>query len=359
MYSNVFYFRSINKIGGTEQFLYEIANKYKKYDITFCFEKIDHDQYKRLSQYVRLIQARGKIQCKKAFFSYTIDSIDNIEAEEYYFVAHANCELIGITPPILDKRLTRFIGVSKFACIKLEEMGEKLGRPIKTELCYNPYTIEKVKKPKVIVVACRLDDVHKGGKRVLRLIEELDRYVSKTDEHYMLYIFSNPCNIKINSPNVFMLEPRVDIRPYMLIADFVAQLSDDMETYCYTINQALSYGVPIITTPLSVLKELPINDNMKIELNWDCSNIDKVVKEIFKKKIKKFKYTPPKDNWENILVKSKSTYNKEKNQKVNVTCLENYTDLELNRGITENEELIMLLPRARELENKGLVKIWR
>ena len=35
---NVFYFKSINKIGGTEQFLYEIAKKYHEYDITVYYD---------------------------------------------------------------------------------------------------------------------------------------------------------------------------------------------------------------------------------------------------------------------------------------------------------------------------------
>ena len=359
MYSNVFYFRSINRIGGTETWLYEIAKKYKNYDITVCFHKIDHEQYQRLSQYVRLIQVRPNeiIKCKKAFYSYGIDAIENIEAEENAFVSHANYDIIGLIPPIDDERLTKFIGVSDFASKKLDEWGKKLGREIHTETCYDPLTIEKIKKPKVIVMACRLDDDHKGSKRAIKLIEELERYCNNTDEHFIFYIFSNPCNVKINSKNVIMMEPRTDIRPFYLIADYVAQLSDDMETYCYTINEALSYGVPIITTPLSILKELPIDNNMRIELKWDCSNIDKVVKDIFKKKVKKFTYRPPEDRWNELLVKSKSTYAKEKNQKVDVQCLLGYTDLELNKKIMIDEKLTLLLPRARELENKGLIKI--
>ena len=53
------------------------------------------------------------------------------------------------------------------------------------------------------------------------------------------------------------MKPRVDVRPYIADADYVLQLSNDMETYCYTINEALGYGVPIVTTPLTVVKELP------------------------------------------------------------------------------------------------------
>ena len=359
MLNNVFYFRTINKIGGTEQFLYEIAKKYKDYDITIAYENIDHDQYKRLSQLVRCIRIKptDHIQCKRVFYSYTIDALDNIEAEEYYFISHANYEAIGKVPPITEPRLQKFIGVSDFASEKLDEWGQKLNRPIKTETCYNPLSLEKVNKPKVIVMACRLDDIHKGGERTQRLIKALDKYCNETGEHYILYLFSNPTSVKLDSPNVIIMKPRVDIRPFYLMADYVAQLSDDMETYCYTINEALGYGIPVITTPLSILKELPITNNEHIQLEYDCSNLDKVVKEIFTKKVKPFKYTLLKDRWNELLVKGKSTYNKEKKQIVSVICTWDYTDLELNRYVTKDETVKMPLIRARELQDKGLVKI--
>ena len=38
---NLFYFRKINAIGGTEQFLYEIAKKYNDYDITVLYDEAD------------------------------------------------------------------------------------------------------------------------------------------------------------------------------------------------------------------------------------------------------------------------------------------------------------------------------
>ena len=53
IYSNIFYFKRISKIGGTEQFLYEIAKKYKDWDITVFFDEADAFQLKRLKKYVR------------------------------------------------------------------------------------------------------------------------------------------------------------------------------------------------------------------------------------------------------------------------------------------------------------------
>lgn len=238
--------------------------------------------------------------------------IDDVEADEYYFVSHANYQEIGCVPPITNPKLTHYIGVSQFAVDKLEEYGKKLGKKIKIIKCYNPLTLEPKEKVMHLISATRLDDKVKGGERTIKLIEALDRYCEKTGRHYIWTIFSNPVAIKIDSPNVALMKQRVDVRPYVANADYVIQLSNDMETYCYTINEALGYGVPIVTTPLSICKELPIDENMSIELKYDCSNVDEVAKQIFEKEVKPFKYSPPEDSWEDFIIKEKSTYEEEK-----------------------------------------------
>ena len=328
---NLFYFRTISKIGGTEQFLYEIAKKYKDWDIVVFFDNADTNQLKRLRQFVRCKQrVKGeKVICDKAFFNFNIDMIEDVEAKEYYFISHANYEELGYKPPIENPKLTDYIGVSKFSADKLDAYGKKLGKDIKTIKCYNPLTLEPKEKVLHLVSACRLDDKVKGGERTLKLIEALDRYCKKTNRHYIWHIFSNPkIKIELTSPNVVLMKPRVDVRPYIADADYVLQLSNDMETYCYTINEALGYGVPIITTPLSIIKELPIDNNMRIELDWDCENVDEVARLIFEKKVKPFEYKPPKDNWENILEKGESTYKEELKMKYKVKSLINFFDLE-------------------------------
>ena len=330
---NIFYFKNINNIGGTEQFLYEIAKKYKDWDITVYFDSASQNQLKRLRQFVRCKQrVKGEtIVCDKAFFNFNIDMIDDVIAKEYYFVSHANYQELGYKPPIENKKLTNYIGVSKFSATKLDEYGKILGKDIKTMLCYNPLTLEPKEKVIHLVSACRLNDKVKGGERTLKLIEALDKYCKENNRHYIWLIFTNPnVKVKINSPNVVLMQPRVDVRPYIADADYVLQLSNDMETYCYTINEALGYGVPIVTTPLSVVEELPIDDNMRIELDWNCKNVDEVAKQIFEKEVKKFVYKIPEDNWENILEKGESTYKEELKMKYKVKAIINFTDLEEN-----------------------------
>ena len=88
--------------------------------------------------------------------------IDDIEAEEYYFVGHANYEELGYKPEVNHKKLTHFIGVSQFSTDKLDEWCQKLEVNKKTIRCYNPLTLESKEKVLHLVSAGRLDDKVNG-----------------------------------------------------------------------------------------------------------------------------------------------------------------------------------------------------
>lgn len=361
-YSNIFYFRIISKIGGTEQFLYEIAKKYKDYDITIFYDEADLKQLQRLRRYVRCIKRnKGEIvKCKKAFFNFNSDMIDEIEAEEYWFVSHAIYQELGYIPPIGKPQFTNYLGVSKYSARMLEECATKVfNKEIKAIPCYNPLTLEPKEKVINIVSAGRLEDKTKGGKRTIDLIKALDRYCEKTGRHYIWHIFTNPVNLEVQSPNVCIMKPRVDVRPYIANADYVAQLSNDMETYCYTINEALGYGVPVISTPLSVYEELPVDDNMVIKMDFDGGNVEDVARQVFEKEVKPFKYIPPKDDWENILALDKSTYEEERYMKVEVKCVQTFYDLESKCDRTIGETWDCNRERGEHLEELRLVEITR
>ena len=64
---NLFYFKKISEIGGTEQFLYEIAKKYNNYDIVIYYDEADPEQVKRLGELVRCKKrvAGEKIKCNR------------------------------------------------------------------------------------------------------------------------------------------------------------------------------------------------------------------------------------------------------------------------------------------------------
>ena len=356
IYSNIFYFRKISAIGGTEQFLYEIAKKYHKYDITIFFDEADPTQLKRLRRFVRCKRrVKGEIvECDKAFFNFNADMIDEVKANHYYFVSHANYQELGYTPPIKHPKFTDYIGVSKFSQTQLDLYGQKIGKEIHTQLCYNPLTLEPADKVIHLISATRLDDKVKGGLRTKALIEALDRYATAHNKHYLWLIFTNKVrNITINSPNVVMMERRADIRPYIADSDYLVQLSNDMETYCYSINEALSYGVPVITTPLSIMKELPITDSMHLTCEYDMSNADEIARQIFERKPRKFTYEAPADDWESILSPVPSSYDKDETIRVRATEMwqkKHITDKELGYIPHINEEWEVSVDRFEELE---------
>lgn len=375
-YANIFYFKKISRIGGTEQFLYEMAKKYKDYDITVFYDEADVNQLIRLRKLVRCRKHRkGEIvKCNKAFFNFNLDMIDDVDAEEYYFVSHANYEELhkvhgGYIPPIKNEKLTHYIGVSQFAADKFDEYAKIIGSKIRTQKCYNPLTLEPKQKVVRLVSACRLDDKVKGGERTLKLIKALDRYCEEHNRNYIWTIFTNPTKVQVDSLNVILMRPRLDVRPYLADSDYVLQLSNDMETYCYTINEALGYGVPIVTTPLTILNELPITENEHIVLDWSCENVDEVARQIFEKEVKPFSYTAPEDNWSNILVKKESTYEEEKDMKYLVEATDLYAklntyDVELSKQKNvkqyipkQGERWEVNLERKQLLEEKGFIKV--
>lgn len=120
--SNIYYFRNINKIGGTEQFLYEMAKKYYKYDLLILYDEADLFQLMRLRKLVRCERRKrdAEYKAKKAFYNFNIDAIEQIEADEHIFVCHAIYQEIGYKPPIDHPKIDKIIGVSKYARSQIE-----------------------------------------------------------------------------------------------------------------------------------------------------------------------------------------------------------------------------------------------
>lgn len=117
------------------------------------------------------------------------------------------------------------------------------------------------------------------------------------------------------------------------------------------------YGVPVVVTPLSIMKELPVTENEVIVLNYDCNNVDEVVKQIFEKEINPFTYTPPKDNWNDLLVKKKSSYLKELKEQVKVKAKIDFLDLEENCNRKKNDEWFTNKARAEYLKEIKYIEI--
>ena len=345
---NIYYFLKISKIGGIETFFYQLAKKYKDWDLTIYYRYADPEQLKRLKKYVRCVRYTDqKIKCDKAFFNFNTDIIDNVEAKEYCLVVHGNYEWLECECPQHPK-ITKYYGVSKDACEAFTRLTGK-----KCEVIYNPLEVDKPEKLLKLVAACRMEDPVKGGSRTKTLVQALDNYCNRTGKKYMLTVFTNELfnadgtrmQNDIISDNVVYMKPRLDISPYMVDADWVIQLSDNFEGYNYTVNESLSYGTPVVITPCNVYKELGITENDALFLNFDLSNMEQVIEDMFNKKLKPT-YKPPVDGWDKVLVKGKSTYAEDKLRKYRVRATNQYKidgniDVELGFMPEEGYEFIV------------------
>jgi hypothetical protein len=328
---DIFYFYDINSIGGVETFFYQLAKQFKDRDITVIYNNGDIAQVKRLKKYVRVVKYTGqKIKCKKAYFNYNTNIIDNVEAEEYIGLIHADYKNIPYKPNTHPK-LTRFIAVSETARKSFEELTGK-----QCEVIYNPYEIEKPKRVLNLISATRLTK-EKGKDRIIKLGEELN----KAGIPYLWTIFTNDKK-EIDNSNIVYMKPRLDIIDYIANADYLVQLSS-AEAFCYSIVEALSVGTPVITTNLPVLKEIGVNETNSFILDFNLSNLD--VNKIYSKKFN-FEYTPPKSEWDKEITNKKETYKEELKMKFKVIANNKFEEKNLicidTGGIPkENEEFIV------------------
>lgn len=332
---NIFYFYSLNEIGGVESFLYYIAKKYGKYNITIYYSDPNSNkkQIKRLRQYVRVKMYNGEqIKCKKAFWNYQPQIINNVEAEEHIQVIHANY----LKQPYLwnkyDK-INKYVAVSKDSAKAFTKLTG-----IKCEVAYIPIEYDKTKKCLIISVAQRMD-IMKGTDRLIKLNERLNQ---RGIPHIIL-IFTNK-HSQLLGKNMIYMDSSLNILDYIQKSDYF-YCGSDYEAYGLSKVEALSIGIPIIRTPLEVDKELGINDSNSITLEFDCSNLDEVIDKMLNTKWN-FKYTPVEDKWEKYLSKEISTY---EYKPIKIKCVVPYQDVEENKYITKDTILEVDEERAKYL----------
>jgi hypothetical protein len=318
MYRNVFFFHTINTIGGVETMFWELAKKYhKKFDITIVYLNGDAEQIKRLKKFVRVVKFKNEpIECEKAFFNYQTEPfISHLTAKHIYQIVHADFELQKNIKPNIDPRVNSYIAVSRRVAQAFYNVTG-----IECEVCANPLTLEPIKNPPLWLCCAQRLTAEKGGKRIKELISALDK---DSEIKYYMTIFSN-AREDVNSPNVAFMPSRLDIRPYIYGCDIFVAVSDS-EGRCYSVGEKLGYGTgKLLLTPCPSFFEQGANEDNAIILNFDLSNMDEVVEEIRKvyrsKKIRRtFEPTMPEDEWDKFLVAGKPTYKGDKAYLVRTT----------------------------------------
>lgn len=346
MYINVFYFHTLNSIGGIETFFWQLGKKYgADFDITVFYREGCQEQIERLSKYVRVKRYRDgmKIRCKRMFVCFNTDILDNVEAEEYYQMLHGDYVSLGVYPD-KDPKINKWISVSETV-----RDSYKVGMGEEGIICYNPFTPEKPRKVLNLISATRLTK-DKGLGRMEALASALD----KADIPYLWTVFTDVTSRVVHHPNVVLMPARQNITDYIANADYLVQLSD-AEGYCYTVVEALSAGTPVIVTDFKVIHEIGVKDGVNgWVLPMDMSSIP--VEDIYKG-LRKFKYTAPEDCWGELLVPGESDYAEKMKQIVRVRCKRVYYDLKFEREMVCGEEWEVPMLRADKLLDLGLVDL--
>ena len=174
---------------------------------------------------------------------------------------------------------------------------------------------------------------------------KLAEALRKANIEFIWFVFSHQDTKLVDG--MVKLPETLNIKDYIAKCDYLVQLSDS-EGFGYSIVEALELGVPVITTPITVLEELGFQDgkdgyivpfdmqDIKVErfldipetkLVWDNDKIRK--------------------QWVKLLGKSKPTgeYLKQGNN-IKLEIIENYYDMELGRELKVGEVVTMRKVRA-------------
>lgn len=344
-HTNVFYFKSINAIGGVESFFYYLSKLYK--NMVVYYNVADEEQVKRLAENIEVHKWNGEtIKCKRFFGNYGLDILDYVDAKEKYFIIHCDYKRNKVCKPIVYPGF-KYIAVSELARRSFYEMTG-----IDAEVIYNPVAIDKPKNAKKkkglhLIVCSRLSS-EKGGWRYDKLAELLDNKGIKYD----MTIYSNKTKkVDFGRPNVILKEPKLYLGKEMAESTYLVQLSD-YEAFGLSPAEALSLGTPVIVTDIEAFHEIGCKDGENaifVDLNMLNVDIDRIVKGL-----PKFTYTPPKSNWDKYL-DNNSTYNP--NDLVEVTVLKRkYFDIELKKWFKYGDNPLMTKKRKAYLEAKGFVE---
>ena len=349
----VVYCGNTQVIGGVETFIYEFCKEMcDYYDIMVLYtDHMDGQQMLRLSQLVQVMrnQAGKIIQCNTLInIRLTDDPPSNVRYKKRIQMSHT-CQLApsGKWHWTIKQNYDKLIFVSQAAADSFADQN------LEYDVIPNFIEAEKPKRALLLVSACRLT-WEKGEERIYQLAEQF----RNANIPFTWLVFSGQ-NLKRVIPGVVHCPTTLDVRSYFAKADYVVQLSD-IESFCYTLAEALELGVPVLTTPISVLPEIGFVDGQNgYVLPFDMENID--VQKIYSK-IPKFEPIPCKNTelvkkWRKVLDKSKPTNSyRPDTEFIKVVVVEEYGDLELNKNMHVGETATMRKERALLLMARGYVE---
>ena len=338
----VIYAGVTHKVDGIATFIYDfIRNMSKHYDILVLYDQMDEERIMRMVPYVPVEKNNPRVQisCDTLITNRIHEKIPrNIEYKQSIQMVHAcRCD----NPWELPKDRDKYVYVSK---VVQDDWGAELD---KSAVINNMTYSEAPTKALLLVTASRLDTDEKGEDRM----KQLARIMDNQKIPYIWLYFSNK-EIRNTSQNLIKMDPVLNIMDYVSRADYLVQLSDT-EGFCYSMVEALDQGIPVITTPLPVLKEIKVVDKENAYIiPFDLEGFDA---SIFLERLHpdyKYNNKPLITKWKKLLGNSKPTKDYyEPDKLVKIKIIRRYEDTILHRIVEADEILEVNYLRATKIQN--------
>lgn len=294
------------KIGGIETAHRQLAKAFADYDITFVFGKADQTQIMELAKTCSVIIDDGQrhYEADVVLLS-NYDSapliLSRIKADKVYQFIHTDWEAFqklwqGFrwSP---DAKIDKFISVSETA-----QEGVKSAFGVDSVVCRNILAPLDDKSRRMVFLVLSRATREKGIERLLDFIDRLDA----AGKEFVVLLCSTieqlppqtQKRIK-GASNILLIPPSPYSQELLRSADYLVQLSL-VESYCYSVREALQRQVPVIVSKIPAFERLIKNGKNGYILEDDFSNLD--IDKIFNKVPKIKPYVEEIDpTWEKVL----------------------------------------------------------
>ena len=275
-----------NEIGGVETFLYNFCKLLgDEYDLQLVCRDISFENALRLSDYCDVIcEIPNKIKCDICIITSVLcdpEVYRHIEYKEIYQMVHSDwTEMKKIwdwKPTPLDAD-TKYIAVSETARQSyLREFGK--------DCVVIPNLVLTDDKVDIKIGAFTRLTEEKGYEEMCIFCDTLEKYGIT----YVFDVFgTNPLNYQ-SYKNMRLHEPVKDAYRFMKNYTYIAQFSKT-ESFCLTMYESLSQGVPVLVTPFPNAKKEIKNGVNGYILPFDMKLTKKQVMDIVKKVPKNVSY---------------------------------------------------------------------
>ena len=345
----IIYAELLAPVGGIETFIYNLCCAlHKEYDIKVIYKNGDDKQIERLQGLVMTLQLSSVLEasCDLLIMNSIFDKQPvQITAGRVLQMVHS-CKLRDFYK--IPEGRDQYIAVSEAARVTYPKE-----LPDDTEVLHNIGNSKEPRKLLKLLSATRLTE-EKGGDRIKQLAAQLN-----AAQIPFIWLIFTANEFRPVPKGVILMQPDLEIKPYIAAADYLVQLSDN-ESYCYSIVEAFSLGTPVITTPISVADEIGVEDGVNgYVVPFDMQGID--VKKIYEHIPTGFAYKSEDKEilkrWRQIIGKPtrKPTYKPA--EKMHVEATQDYLDNALGKLVVKGERHYMSIQRANKLQSMGLVKL--